>query len=242
MSTKEHKILPGFLPGFRAPAPLVGFGYDHCNDDYKVVCFYDWGHRAMFYSLRLNSWESKHYNRKIFRHCRLLPPCGGVYVDGAFNWRARHKDKVEILISLEFNTGNVRTDMRLPYHEHNDCVTSFDVLEGNLCVGFLKDTGRRMKEYGNEDVVTDIWVMKEFGNDESWTKLFSIRRTPYKPLTCIHGDQVLLLSSDANGDDKANLIYYNLNNKKFSLPVRIPELDYYFGRICHESLVPINQD
>ncbi|OMO97101.1 F-box protein [Corchorus olitorius] len=155
---------------------FVGFGYDPFNDDYKVVRFYNcWtsghhDHLAIFYSLRLNSWE-----------------------------RIKH---------------------------------------GNLCVG-----------YKNDDLMmTDIWVMKEYGNDESWTKLFSIRGAPLsKPLTYIHGgEQVLLLSTSTEGSAAAKLIYYNLKKekieKKINFFVCFPELVFAFRRqalLCHESLVSL---
>ncbi|OMP04645.1 hypothetical protein COLO4_09405 [Corchorus olitorius] len=235
-------------------------------------------HLAIFYSLRSNSWEIKHGIYNIFSEYELiLANNEGVYVDGALNWRAgdnNNNNNLEIIISLDLNTEKART-LRLPYYEPNDgfsfddegnrrcvgfLVSSFDVVEGNLCVGFIKDTryyrsnGMRgmMKEFGNEDVVTDIWVMKEFGNDESWTKLFSIqgaeRCPPYKPLICIHGDQVLLLSSGSS-DSSANLFYYNLKQKIFSLyrdstPALVLFVfrDFFRARICHESLVPIKQD
>ncbi|OMP04696.1 hypothetical protein COLO4_09400 [Corchorus olitorius] len=244
MSTREHKILPPSPEKSSTVFGLLGFGYDPCNDDYKVVKFYYcWtrGSLATFYSLRLNSWQSKDrcYNFSEYKFINNQ----GVYLDGALNWRACDRNKVDIIISLDLNTEEART-LRLPYYpyydpsnifsydaEGNRCVGfrvwSFDVVEGNLCVGFLKDpryyrpcSATRMTEYGSDDVVTDIWVMKEYGNDESWTKLFSIqgaeRCPPYKPLTCIHGDQVLLLSS-ASSDASANLFYYNLKQKKFSL-------------------------
>ncbi|OMO97102.1 hypothetical protein COLO4_14886 [Corchorus olitorius] len=241
--TKEHMILPPFPENYASP--LIGFGYDPINDDYKVVRFYNcwtsWGHHdhlAIFYSLRLNSWERKHGNYNIFREC-VVTFSPGVYLDGALNWRARHKSEVDIIICLDFDTEKART-LRLPYYEPNDgfWVSSLDVFEGNLCVG-----------YKNDDLMmTDIWVMKEYGNDESWTKMFSIRGEPSSkvPLTCIHGDQVLLLSTE--GIDAANLVYYNLKKKKIEkkvdLFVCIPELVFAFPRqelmICHESLVPIN--
>ncbi|OMP04697.1 hypothetical protein COLO4_09401 [Corchorus olitorius] len=255
MSTKEHKILPPLSLPEKYIDLEVGFGYDPCNDDYKVVRFYDWAHRPIFYSLRLNSWGSKNYTYNCFGLTKqLLSPA--VYVDGALNWTApdyNNKSKVDIIISLDLNTEKARA-LRLPYYEPNDgfWVNSFDVLDGNLCVGFLKDTrywrphkGGLMKGYGNEDVVTDIWVMKEYGNDESWTKLFSFRGDPpSKPLTYIHGDQVLLLSTNADADTK-DIICYNLKKKKFSLHGCIPErklklVSNYEARICHESLVPIN--
>ncbi|OMO64936.1 hypothetical protein COLO4_31681 [Corchorus olitorius] len=219
------------------------FGYDPCNDDYKLVRFYHWESRAISYSLKLNSWGSKHGSCNIFRDC-VLGNIEGVYVDGALNWRGRDKKEGDIIISLDFNTVKART-LRLPYYEPNDGfgVTSLNILEGNLCVGFTRYWRRHKGRNWNN---TEIWVMKEYGNEESWTKLFSMRGAemcppPYKPLTYIHGDQVLLLST---GADDANLIYYNLKKKKFSFGVCIPERVYVLecALICHESHVPINQD
>ncbi|KAK8977774.1 hypothetical protein V6N11_000101 [Hibiscus sabdariffa] len=70
---------------------LFGFGYDPINDDYKVIRIYQnfaatREHRALSYSLRSKSWK------KIPGFCNwvCMPPCSGVYANGAMHWLA-HK-------------------------------------------------------------------------------------------------------------------------------------------------------
>ncbi|OMP04695.1 hypothetical protein COLO4_09399 [Corchorus olitorius] len=176
MSTKEHKILPP-VPDYGLDFgvfELGGFGYDPCNDDYKVVRVHYCprrGNRAMFYSLRLDSWSwGSNYKHEYhnFRQFRFLSWAGVVYAGGALNWMARPNNTI---VGIDLNTENVR-DLRFPSTPHDTFrIDSIGVLEGKLCVACSKEYW-----YGPKEVM-DIWVMEEYGQVESWTKLFSIR--PY---------------------------------------------------------------
>ncbi|OMO64937.1 hypothetical protein COLO4_31682 [Corchorus olitorius] len=181
MSTKDHKILPPLDPdeyGIQDQRlQLVGFGYDPCNDDYKVVRVYycsTKGHIAIFYSLRLNSWGSNYEDEYEYHNFRQFYFWSwAVYVSGALNWIARtnnttnHNEVHSTIIGLDLNTENAR-DLRFPYKPNDPLlflIDSIGVLDGKLCAAGRKN--------GQEEVI-DIWVMEEYGKEESWKILFSI--------------------------------------------------------------------
>ncbi|OMP04692.1 hypothetical protein COLO4_09396 [Corchorus olitorius] len=212
MSTKEHRILPPVPEEYASEAhrlSLVGFGYDPCNDDYKVFRFYNYsmkGHLAIFYSLRLNSWGSnykqEYHNFRQFAFVKWA----GVYAGGALNWIAHTTHHT--IIGLDLNTENVR-DLRFPYKPNEPFfrINSILVLEGKLCVA------------GRKDHAIDIWVMEEYGKEESWKFLYSIPPCStsvgginyvFKPLTYYHcgkdGDQVLPLMLAYGGKLSATIL------------------------------------
>jgi hypothetical protein len=100
-------------------------------------------------------------------------------------------------------------------------LSALGVLRDCLCV----------TTYGN-----DVWIMKEYGNKESWTKLFNIpyMRDSSKPkvfakaIYVFEDDQVLLELYDSD----LNLVLYNPRSGTFKATnlKNIPE-------VCVESLI-----
>jgi len=74
-------------------------------------------------------------------------------------------------------------------------IKSFLTLPGNLITfGVLRDC---LCIFSNSDKFSDVWIMKEYGNGQSWTKLLSVPQmgNPYiytKPLYISEDDQVLM--------------------------------------------------
>lgn len=174
-STRESKRIPEFILPTTNSGRMrrdcvfgaFGFGYDDSNDDYKVV-FYCNAKRDRLeaqvhvYSLRKNSW------RRIRAYC-----CFSVdyahpvyYVNGVLHWMAWPSlDPGDPRRSiLSFNLAKETfLEILQPNYGDGSWLWSIGVLEESLCV--LSD---------NSEYRADVWVMKEYGVELSWTKLLAI--------------------------------------------------------------------
>lgn len=146
---------------------IYGFGYDESNGDYKVVvifCFVGSGGSyetdVKFYSLRTNTWTRI---EDIFPGIPLND--SGRYVSGSLHWAAsgvQGSSYTWDIVSLELANGRYGKIV-LPNCGAGRFDSTLEVLKGCLCV-LCNFPGTH----------ADIWVMKDYGQTESWTKLFSI--------------------------------------------------------------------
>ncbi|XP_057503963.1 F-box/kelch-repeat protein At3g23880-like [Actinidia eriantha] len=161
-STRKSKKLPQVLCRFTL---TYGFGYDESVDDYKVEGVVSGlGPEVLHktevkvYSLRTGSW------RRIgdFPHGCFLIGLGKL-LNGAFHWVACTNGIVpRIVVSMDLGTGRYGEVLEPDYGDgHFDI--ELGVLSGCLCIFPVYDR-----------ICADVWVMKEYGIRESWTKLVVI--------------------------------------------------------------------
>ncbi|XP_027119000.1 F-box/kelch-repeat protein At3g23880-like [Coffea arabica] len=167
-STRKSNVLPnsGIDVG-KFKHMTYGFGYDEVHDDYKVVaigysCPYGMNCQTIVnvYSLRTNSWRNIQGYEGGF-----ISSCSGVFVNGALHWLVVSEDgsiSSWRIVSLNLATETYGEILQPNYEKGNVSFTP-GVLEGNLCVF-----------YNHYEVKFDVWVMKEYGLKESWTKLACI--------------------------------------------------------------------
>lgn len=155
----EHVPFPIFLVG----SAVVGFGYDHSNDDYKVVTSVDsqiWGIMVAVYSLKSNSW--KRAETITNKYC--ITGHFGVHANGSVYWLAS-KDSY---IIFAFDLG-VERHKELPFpagvDPTNEDEVVLTVVNGRLCL-----------LYPYPDSHGDIWLMNNNGVENSWSKLFSVKQ------------------------------------------------------------------
>ncbi|MED6136676.1 hypothetical protein PIB30_058024 [Stylosanthes scabra] len=148
-----------------------GLGYDHFTDTYKVVAVSSSGRHddpesyVEVHTLGTDSW------RYVPDFPNAVPENSGVFVNGTLNWLVAYWDVGMgsalnyVIASMDLRTETFQ-ELLPPVGAAGDIViyrSSFlGVLKGCLC---LLCNGR---------VVCDVWVMKDYGNDESWSKLFSV--------------------------------------------------------------------
>ncbi|GMJ01510.1 CONSTITUTIVE EXPRESSER OF PR GENES 1, CONSTITUTIVE EXPRESSER OF PR GENES 30 [Hibiscus trionum] len=252
-STRKSHMLPaneiGFTPQvFSPPHVWYGFGYDPISDDYKlvrivqsfclIVDFLE--SEVMVYSLKTNYWRRRKDFPFYVKDARLY---SAVHVNNALHW--------EVSTKLVRNYENFDADFDViaafdlgteEYYaiEYPDCLgerltTITNVMGGCLClVATYREVG--------VDVAVDIWIMKEYGVKESWTKIISV-----KTFKCFQAaPYVLPLLFSKNGDKVllhvgGMLFFYDLRSKKAD-KVNIDDVPF----LCHdvgttvESLVPLN--
>ncbi|KAL4385773.1 hypothetical protein GQ457_15G029750 [Hibiscus cannabinus] len=250
-STRKSQMLPvneiGFTPGvFSVPHVFYGFGYDPTSDDYKLVrivqCFCRtvdvFESEVMVYSSNTNHWRRKEDFPFYVKYTRLY----AVLVNNALHW--------EVSTTPEFDSENFDADF--------DLIAAFDLGTEEYRVIELPDClGERLTTNINamggclcliatyeEVCVVDIWIMKEYGVKESWTKFVSVKtecfeaRSDVLPLVYSkNGDKVLL---HVDGKFGGMLFFYDLRSKKAD-KVEIEDApDVFKVEMMVESLVPLN--
>jgi F-box interacting protein len=149
---------------------MYGFGHDHLSDSYKVVVVF------CCESL-IGRRRSAGYKTKVkvhtpgtnyWRRIKDFPPCvpfnnSGKFVSGTLNWPGLDASGSSFLI-ISLDLGNESYQEFLPpdYGGKVGHALILDVLRDCLCI------------FTHIDIFSEVWIMKEYGNRESWTKLFGV--------------------------------------------------------------------
>ncbi|CAK9145570.1 unnamed protein product [Ilex paraguariensis] len=231
-TTRESKKLPdsSFALDPFASFIMYGLGFDSSIDDYKVVTLSsndtDNEHEPdctnMFenvYSLKSNSW--KRVQNSPYDHAVALIS-SEIYVNGCVHWLASRVSDY-LLVTAAFDLGDEKfREVAAPSSLDKDkfVYNKLLVLGGCLC---MLDRNQ-----------TDLWVMKEYGVEESWTKYMicvpdACEITPL----CLWGDEVVLLDLDGE-----RLNVYNLKEETSrNLVVLGAPNKFEYGESFVESLV-----
>ncbi|XP_059645949.1 F-box protein CPR1-like [Cornus florida] len=168
---------------------------------------------------------------KRFPLLHLVHLVPGVFISGALHWVANERPASSYMIAV-FDLGSEEYEL-VPTPEFSDknFTMNLDDLGGSLCM-----------YCGYFDYHVDIWVMKEYGIKESWTKLFSfvqgsvIKSFHYvKPIAYSKNGRELIL-----GQDNAMLLRYDLKKEKVTT-IKIHGLRYIRNtHMCLGSVVPLH--
>ncbi|KAL1814113.1 hypothetical protein ACET3Z_024178 [Daucus carota] len=216
------------------PFFLRGFGYDAVNDDYKVLRILhpdgrEAGSKVIVYSLKSDSWKRLPDISYPYQIVRDL----GMFLGGALHWIAVTTLGVEIcLIILAFDLG-VENYKEIPlpnlrFKKSNKL--NLCTFADSLCVLLLE-----------ADIRIDVWLMNNYGDGNSWCKLFSLEHTQLvspslsvRPLAFSKSRRDVLVEVS----DK-KVIWYNLDRKNLRT-VKIANMPAVFHdmEVYTESLVP----
>ncbi|KAL5843324.1 hypothetical protein ACOSQ4_009282 [Xanthoceras sorbifolium] len=219
ISTNKFRILPRVCGDSGDIFGQFGFGYDVASDDYKLVriignqsstklvTIFGQVHRPStkftVYSLRANSWR---WIEDLPDDCSFYSfhQSSGTLVAGTLNWMEsiESRKSTDLIISFDLKSEKFckvsvpdKTTTKVGKWD-----TVLNVLGGCLC---LSCNHHRKK-------VFDIWVMKEYGVKDSWTKLFSFSylsinfdvhrlRTARSLVYSKTGEKVFILLNDWKG-------------------------------------------
>ncbi|KAI3869299.1 hypothetical protein MKX03_010515 [Papaver bracteatum] len=218
-TTNECKRLPNPPTGKQAKDRSYveyGFGYDEQIEDFKVVHLTEasygrWSRCEVYvYTLKSNSWsrvdsveiDGLHYPRS----CDM----GRWPVNGCFHWIAKLERSNFLhgffLLRFEFETEDFDA-VPLPDFEENAMVC-LCVLGGSLCC-FC---------YGSE--VLGLWELKDNGEEESWTKVFTIelrehfrKVSSFMPLQFLKNGKIVLGLELA--DNCLHIVHYDPKHLTF---------------------------
>ncbi|RHN46105.1 putative F-box domain-containing protein [Medicago truncatula] len=196
------------------------FGYDNSTETYKVVYFTRKTTNVRVFSLGVNVWRNIQDSHMIHHHRQMKV----MHVRGSVNWLAIHnyisyyynfKDiTIEEFVIISLDLGTETHTKLLPPHGFDEVpfvIPNLSVLKDCLC--FSHDFKRTH---------FIIWQMKQFGVQESWTRLFKISYKnlqidcPFNdfcllPLCLLEKKDTLLLTR--NDFFERRPILYNLRDK-----------------------------
>ena len=154
----------------------IAFGYDLCNDDYKVlrvIAFYNRCQslkefEVKVYSLRWHSWR-KIEEQWPKKECTVSS--NSVSLNGALHWLIAEDTPydmdislgVECLLAFDLATEKFRV-FKTPVQQEEELETCLEVLKRELCFIVTPDLGAEI----------DVWLMKEYGEASSWTRICKI--------------------------------------------------------------------
>jgi F-box interacting protein len=205
---------------------VYGFGYDHLIDKYKVVAvsMYICYNKFTVHDIQVkvhtsgtNSWRLiQEFPPVIFEYYHLQ---SGIFVSGRINWLVSNGDQP--IVSLDLGTESYQ---QILYPDQGAAYT-LGVLRDCLCILCRRD-----------DKFTDIWLMKEYGNRESWVKLASVPDMGWinNVLYVSEDDQVMLKISN---DRKSELVVYHPINGTLKIQDIENFNDLRFQGIYVESLI-----
>lgn len=206
---------------------IYGFGYAHISDTYKVVaisCYESDGSyetQVKVLTLGTNAW------RMIQDFPSGVPfDDSGKFLRGTVNWLAsRDSYSSWVIVSLDLEKESYRELLQPDYGGVTVVTLSLGVLRDCLCI------------LSHSDTFSDIWLMNEYGNKDSWTKLFrvpyigDVGSCPYtKALFVSEDDKVLL-------EYQSRLVVYNARDGTFKTP-EIQDINgWMVPEIYQESLI-----
>ncbi|KAJ1428800.1 F-box-like domain superfamily [Sesbania bispinosa] len=210
-SIRKFKKLPSMENERREGSyTIYGFGYDHVTDCHKVVAVFcyecnsgDYKTQVKVHTLGTNCW------RRIEDFPSGVPfDDSGKFVSGTVNWLASTASSSSwVIVSLDLGKESYQELLQPDYGGVAVITLSLGVLRDCLCI------------LSHSDTFSDVWLMKDYGNKESWSKLF---RVPYmgdpgysypytKALYISEDDEVLL-------EFQSELVVYDSRNGTFKTP------------------------
>ncbi|XP_050237982.1 F-box/kelch-repeat protein At3g06240-like [Mercurialis annua] len=216
----------------------LGFGFGSCAHDYKLVrvmCHED-GPFVEVYSLNKKCWSIVNNDIRI---CQSFESRRSVFLNGACHWVAgtlpmnhRHYSNnmlscyVIVLFDLKDESF---TEMAGPKGVNSDeSGSSVSVLDGMLTLVLIDKCFIEMDNYTRE---FSVWVMKEYGVVESWTRLYKVENLEEcaVSIVAVRNSAVLLAMPDHK------LVCYNPVTRKMTDFLR--GFPYSFALVtCVESL------
>ncbi|KAF3657366.1 putative 60S ribosomal protein L13a-4-like [Capsicum annuum] len=164
-STRKFKQLPDL--GLQMTSDFhIGFGYDRVHDDYKVVAiireFRTNYYYAKIYSLKSDSRRTMddYQGARLYHH-------SGMLVNENLHWITKYDDGYGIMF-IDLVDGKC-SKVEKPWYGKEYLDLKLGVLGSHLSVICCHER-------------SDVWVLKEYGVKESWTKLYTIK-CPYYMLS-----------------------------------------------------------
>jgi F-box interacting protein len=213
------------LPYLKIPGNFTtysSFGYDHSTDSYKVVACSCIKRDNGVYEVKtfVHTMGTDFWRRIQDFPCVLLTQ-SGKFVSGTLNWLPYNHSSI---VSLDLEKEYYR-DLPLPDYV-SVLSKSLWVLRDCLCILSF-----------HTDAYSEIWLMKEFGNKNSWTKLFRVPRMGDvgsgiydRALYIYEDDQVLL-------DHRSKLVVHNSSDGTFKTLQIKKRHGWMIPEVYQESLI-----
>ncbi|XP_058758018.1 F-box/kelch-repeat protein At3g23880-like [Vicia villosa] len=146
--------------------------------------------------------------------CGYIIPKPGVFVSDTVNWLACDDTSfaARVIVSLDLENELYRKLSPPPFYD----IMAFEV---SITLGVLRGC---LSMLSYSDKFSNVWIMKEYGNEKSWTKLFSVPRMEewgvyvYTKALYVSEDEQVLMECLKMG--KYSLVVYDSRNNTFKIP------------------------
>jgi len=194
-SIRKFKLLPplenppkGYPLGYHYS---ISLGYDHFIDNYKVILV------SSKNEVYANTLGTEYWTRMQDIPYSNCIRGQGVFVSGTVNWLESDDSSI---ISLDLEKESYQQLFLPDFENLNDWLTLSE-LRDSLCV------------FATCDLILNVWIMKEYGNQESWTKVYSVSNMqdrglkPYTVSYISEDDQLLVGVADMRGRNRKVVVY-----------------------------------
>jgi len=190
---------------------VYGFGYDPLSDNYKVVAVFCYGSsngvlkaKISVHTLGICSWRMIEGNFPVPKDGLLKLN----FVSGTLNWFV-YTDDDYCVVSFDLANESYRKVLPPNFGGEDVYNAILGVLRDCLCIS------TRSRAFYS------VWLMKEYGNEKSWIKLFRVDPSLYsytKPIWISEDDQ-MLMECKSGRKRKMYLVVYSLKNGTFNNPM-----------------------
>ncbi|KAI4352231.1 hypothetical protein L6164_006504 [Bauhinia variegata] len=158
-----------FRPVFHNHPCCLGFGFDSKIKNFKVVMLIPYPAKAGFYSLASGSWKRIHGEDPLFDFCRerYAGPVNSMYLNGVLHWVVSQRETSCNYI-LTFDVAEETFGELMLPKSLNEPKYPVSFLGGGYSLAVVESDPQSFSEQS-----FNIWVMKEYGVVDSWTKVFS---------------------------------------------------------------------
>ncbi|XP_057453080.1 F-box/kelch-repeat protein At3g23880-like [Lotus japonicus] len=220
-TTRFHKRVEYVDDGHFMSRHLYGFGYDKSTDDYFVVLVKlvlpSGGEGVILgvYSVNTDSWYDeigKHVNGQYMKDFEPEESYAGVDLNDSLHWLVKSKDTnlpvIIVLHLLDKSFSEISLPTEFAAHDLT-ALKEYHLRELGGCLSVCYSSGRgqnyspeRLWVVGDGCDGAEIWVMKEYKVQSSWTKAFvmtdcDIPCKYFYPICFIEGGGVV--GSNGNG-------------------------------------------
>ncbi|KAI5401812.1 hypothetical protein KIW84_066325 [Lathyrus oleraceus] len=210
-SIRKFKLLPPLKINShqRYFENLYTLVYDRFTSSYKIISVACCNSKN---EINIHTFGTDYWRRIPDFPCHYLIPKPGIFLGDTVNWLAcdTFSFAERVIVSLDLEN-ELYQKLSLPFYDTPFEVSiTLGVLRG--CLSFLS--------YG--DKFSNVWIMKEYGNEKSWTKLFSVPRMEewgvyvYTKALYISEDDQVLMEYLKMG--KFSLVVYDSINNTFKIP------------------------
>ncbi|KEH32806.1 putative F-box domain, galactose oxidase/kelch, beta-propeller, F-box associated interaction [Medicago truncatula] len=220
-SITKFKLLPPFQNSFQGFS--VSFGYDHFIHNYKVISV-STKNEVCVYTLGTDYWTRIEDIPNNYRIHSI-----GTFVSGTVNWFATDDSSMHFILSLDLEKESYQ-HLLLPNSNYDSSM-----------LGLMRDC-LFLSGSSSSDMFMDVWIMKEYGDQESWTKLYIVPDIqdhglkPFQPLYIYEDDQLLLRFYAMEGGN-IKLVVYDSKTGTLNIPEFQNNYEQIGSDVYIESLI-----
>lgn len=227
-SIRKFKLLPPLENPRRSVSFSVCLGYDHFIDNYKVIVV-SFKNEVNVNTLGTDYWTTIEH---IPYNYHILGP--GIFVSGTVNWFSMERSvSKHVILSLDLEKLSYQK-LWLPDLANENYSWTLAVVRDCLCV------------FESSDIYWDVWIMKQYGNQESWTKLYTIPNMQdhrgleaYCALYISEDDQLLVqcVELEDERENEMKLVVYDSKTGTSNIPEFQNNYEQMYANVYIESLI-----